>query len=95
MELAYSTSGNNGKREMYSIIHSTNWSTHNQNFCKLQASVFSKTKYAYCKKMSFDILNCSTLDIQTTFLHAQNFSFSEDKLFQKAYSFSSYNEFRC
>lgn len=53
-----------------------------------RAISFQKLNMHIAKETSFDKLNCSALDIQATFLHAQNISFSEDKLFQKAYSFS-------
>lgn len=46
---------------------------------------FKKINTHIAKETSFDKLNCSAVDIQATFLHAQHISFSEVKLFQKAY----------
>lgn len=42
---------------------------------------FKKLSMHIAKETSFDKLNCSAFDIQATFLHAQNISFSEYKLF--------------
>jgi len=49
---------------------------------------YQKLNTHIAKETSFDKLNSLDFDKQAIFLHAQNISFSEDKLFQKAYSFN-------